>query len=348
VDDIVIGGKDSTGTSIVAVYSKVSGRYAVYRTTDQVMIQFSDDDEEGVNQRAALAPLESLRAQINGLIDVLRARASTYHEMKASDYCRRVGLTLSGALQGDVPQASLNLLSIKEDLIEDRASEARARHLFYAAVATLVGILLSRVLSSNWFAGAFGRFETGISPLYWNAAAVGALGAFFSIALQIRSRQVSIDLQSWDNVADAVLRIFVGVASAVILIALLNTKAIDLMVAGNRLIDTVDGVIIAAFAAGFTERLVADFLSGFSVVGRPSAAVPMAPKPVGANERTIAEGSTTDHKLADSPPMIAGPPVVANRELAPEPDEDEPEVSAEGEDTAIDTGNLPRSLGPVG
>ena len=69
----------------------------------------------------------------------------------------------------------------------------------------MVMILIARLLASDWFNGAFGPFDPTISPLYWNAAAIGALGALFSIALQIRSREVPIDLfEVCPNPADSV------------------------------------------------------------------------------------------------------------------------------------------------
>jgi hypothetical protein len=346
VEDIIAGKADSTGAQITSVYSKVSGRYAVYRTSDQVMIQYSDDDLEGVNQRAALAPLAGLRGQVNGLLDALRARPAAQHQTKLNEYERRLAYALAIALQGSPAAALAEITLIKDDLAEDRASEARARHLLYAAIATAAFILISRLLSSSWFASAFGAFEKGVSPQYWNGAAVGALGAFFSIAIQIRSRQVSIDLQSWDNIGDATLRIFVGATSAVILVALLNTKAVDLMVAGRPLISTTHGLIIAAFAAGFTERLVADFLSGFAILGRqtrPAPVVPVVPR-TAANERELAEGAAASRAPFDRALPMTGPVVPEDAEQAVEPNEDQIEAGDNLNAAAEDQ----TARGPVG
>ena len=97
------------------------------------------------------------------------------------------------------------------NLTEDRASDTRTWYLLWAATATFATIILAWIIGSSWFVNAFGIPKIGDGwPKYWNAAAVGALGALFSIALQLRAREVRVDTQPWDNISDAVLRVFVG------------------------------------------------------------------------------------------------------------------------------------------
>lgn len=345
VEDITKGAVDSTGFEILAVYAKVSGRYAVYRTVDQVMIQFADDDSEGVNQRAALAPLASLRSEVSGRITALRSQGQAYQLTKAEAFDRRLGFALATALQGDIQSAQAELLSLRSEMDEDRASDIRTRHLVYAAGATAGLILIAMFLSSRWLETAFAQ---GISPQYWNAAGVGALGAFFSISLQIRSRQVPIDLQPWDNLTDAILRIFVGAASAILLVALLFGDLVNFGIAGKSIIEDIHGRTIAAFAAGFAERLVADFLSGLSLSGRAPAltAGGVRTPPRGADEMTVAgiaapavagPAAPTDRRAADSGP--------ADSELLDEPDEEEGESL---EDEALPDSARRDSAEPVG
>lgn len=326
VEDITKGAMDSTGLEILAVYAKVTGRYAVYRTSDQVMIQFADDDSEGVNQRAALTPLASLRSEVSAMIHALRCEGSAHQLGKAEEFDRRVGYALATALQGDIQSAQAELLLVRTQMDEDRASDIRTRHLVYAAGATAGMILIAMFLSSRWFETAFAQ---GISPSYWNAAGVGALGAFFSISLQIRSRQVPIDLQPWDNFTDAVLRIFVGAASAILLVALLSAELVNLSVGGKALMQGTHGPIIVAFAAGFAERLVADFLSGLSLSGRaaPPVAGTVRLPPRGADETTVAGATTGASGAAESTADAAATQLgQADSELLDEPDEGEIET----------------------
>jgi hypothetical protein len=294
VDDIKAGALDSTGARIEAVHSKIAKRFAVYETAQQVMIQFADDDAEGVNQRAALLTLASSRTEINGMLAALRESDSPYQRAKVKQYDGAVASALGQALLGNVAQALVELQNTRNLMAEDRASDIRTKHLLYAAAATAVTILLTRMLASDWFGSAFGHFSDQISPVYWTAAAIGAVGALFSIALQIRSRQVPIDLQPWDNIVDAILRIFVGATSGTILIALLKAGSVNLMVGTSSLLtgtSGIHGMIIAAFAGGFGERLVADFFSGISLGGRAAASKGsvenIPPTPPTSNERTI-------------------------------------------------------------
>ncbi|HZF96331.1 MAG TPA: hypothetical protein VEZ20_15830 [Allosphingosinicella sp.] len=359
VGDIVMGALDSSESPILAVYAKVSRRYAIYRTAQQVMIQYADDDTEGVNQRASMGPLEGVRSQVNGMIDALRCDPAAYQQTKAEQFDRRVASALAIALRGNPQQALAELAAVKEDLVEDRASGVRTRHLLNAAGATLAVILLARILASDGFAAVFGAFDPGVSPRFWTAAAIGAIGAFFSIALQIRSRQVPIDLQPWDNIIDAVLRIFVGATSAVVLIALMDGKFVQVGLANTDINGHIAGLVIAAFAAGFAERLVADFLGGVSLSARRTAPAvttpaPIAPNP-GATEQTvtgtnsppppppISGGSTETLQNPAQQPMLPAAP--EDSEVLSEPDEDEDETA---EDEALPAQPAGSELGPVG
>jgi hypothetical protein len=207
--------------------------------------------------------------------------------------------------------------------------------LIYAAAATLALILFSRILATAWFNNAFGTFDNGVSPLYWNAAAVGAVGALFSIVLTIRSRTVPIDLQPWDNVTDAVLRVFVGATSAVILIALLEGNFVSLGIGGGKINNSTHGLVLAAFVGGFTERLVSDFLGGAALSGRAPSATGGA-LPPGANERTLTGEEAKDgqglagKKAAPDAPDDA----VEADETAEEPHDYEAEFG-EGEKQAV-------------
>jgi hypothetical protein len=361
VADIYVGAPDATGEPILAVYSKVTGLYAVYRTKKQVMIQYADEPEMGANQRSALTPLEGARGEVTAMLDALRKAPGSYQQTKVEQFDRRVASALSVALRGNPAEGLAVLLSVKDDMSEDRASDVRTRHLIYAAVAALAVIFIARMLSADWFVDIFGRFEEGVSPDYWNAGAVGALGAFFSIALQIRSRQVSIDLQPWDNLSDAILRIFVGATSAVVLIGLLKSDMVNLMLAGTPITEKPHGMIIAAFAAGFVERLVSDFLAGFSLAARrAAAAAPPPPTGLGspqANERTIAGAPAAPaanvHTVAGRTQTAAATggqapvPVQEDSEMLVEPEEEDSEAPDQDESSGT-APPQPQAGGPVG
>lgn len=337
VEDIKVGKIDFNGNSITALYGGVSKLYAVYRADSHIFVHFADNDAQGANQRAALTPLAMLRSEVEAAIDRLRSanyrllcksdeeRAKAKAERKAAEHEWRLARVLLMALQGDDTGALAQLTVLRDELNDDRASEIRSWHLFYAALATIVIVLLCWLFSSGWFNHLVHDFGA-YTPDYWTAAAIGGLGALFSIALQVRARAVPVDLRKWDNICDAILRVFIGAISAVVLHALFFGGLVSLQIGGAS-IKAATGIgaeiawrLVLAFTAGFTERLVADFLGGFTL-GRTasSQAQPSAQPSSGAakTELDVARGSATkpeDHKpTAASVRDIPHDPDIPNR-----------------------------------
>jgi hypothetical protein len=342
VKDVEVGQMDSTGSEILTVYGKIGGksggkeggRYAVYRNSRQVMIQFADDDDLGVNQRAALSPIVPLRSQITTMISKLLGDPAAYQQEKALEYANRLGISLLIALQGNLPLAETVMITIRDDMVEDKASDTRTWHILWATLATLGTVAIATILASSWFVKLF----TGLGldkqawPNCWHAVAGGAMGALFSIALQIRARQVRIDSREWDNISDAVLRILVGATSGALLSALFLGKFIDIKIGETSIADSSGyGTLIIAFAGGFTERLVAEFLSKMGLTGNVVVAPPQTAAPAaGTNERTVTgsqRGSgasgATEQPLT---PVVTPASAKVASEHAIEPDEDQDEA----------------------
>lgn len=262
VTDIVKGQTDLTGSAIETVFSKVSNTYAVYGTSERVMVQYADDSALGSEQRLALAPLNPLRGEINGLIDGWRSGSLISSDRKkhmARAFDRRTADALTVALQGDQAHAATLLKAVKSDLLDERTSVGRAEYLIVAIICGIIMFLgLSIIFTDNY---------VGL------AAGLGCLGALFSIALGIRTRQIRTDLRRRDNLIDAVLRIFIGAISAVILFSLLKSELVP-GTAGEsdfdfkELSSTATHVaILVAFLAGFSERLLGDLLSTTVIPG---------------------------------------------------------------------------------
>jgi hypothetical protein len=226
------------------------------------MVQFADDPKLGGEQRLALAPLAPIRGEINGLIDGWRISATPDKSAKAKLFDRRAADAVTVALQGDQPQAMELLKILKADILEERTSVARSQYVIVAAITAVVLVLV--------FGLATRLPETVRSfvdaNLLWLAVGMGAVGAFFSIALGIRSRSILTDLQSRHNAVDAVLRIIIGAISALILSSLLRGKLVTFGFGTVPLTlepsspFAIDLAIVVAFAAGFSERLVGDLL----------------------------------------------------------------------------------------
>ena len=210
VSDIKVGEPDGTGAMVHEIYGMATGRYAVYRNDRRVMMQFADNDDDGVNQRAALTQIIPVRSDIEALIDRLKNDKSPYQQELATEYSTKLGRSLLIALQGNVPLAQSRLAAIHADMVEDCASDIRTRYLLWAVAAVGATLLLSAIMSTGSFTDTFLTIRKPVWLKYWYGAGLGSLGALFSIALQLRARAVRIDSRPWDNISDAVLRIFIG------------------------------------------------------------------------------------------------------------------------------------------
>ena len=295
IRDIQRYGDDSKGDEIVAVYSKVDRIYGIYGTEHGVMVQFSDCAKLGADQRKLLAPLGPLRGEIVGLIDGWRkgdgheslGGFAKYipglgHDMrvKAELFDRRMADALALALQGGAAEASTLLAAIKADILEERNAIARSEYLLVAG-----GLFLALIVAISLFtffvagpptcprgtATAACPAPAAAKLISLNAsgfaAALGALGAMFSIALALRSRELKTDLQSRDNGIDAAMRILIGAVSAFVLYCLLSAQYFTFGFGGpnastmDQLVAWHPGLAVIAFVAGFSERLVGDALA---------------------------------------------------------------------------------------
>jgi hypothetical protein len=122
-------------------------------------------------------------------------------------------------------------------------------------------------------------FTTAIDM--WRAAAAGTVGAFFSIAIGIRTRTVLPDLLRTSNIMDAVLRITIGFIAGAVLIAMLKLGVVQLQLGTEPLAQAgALSVLLAGFFAGFSERLVPDLLDKAQASPGGSAHPPVhAPAP---------------------------------------------------------------------
>ncbi|MFO1106902.1 MAG: hypothetical protein U1E34_12435 [Amaricoccus sp.] len=283
VADICLHGKDLIGEPIEAVYSKVSATYAVYGTPKRIMVQFADDPSLGVEQRRALAPLNPLRGQINGLLDGWR-QAGGGKDQRVRIFDRRTADALTVALQGDQAHAETLLEGVKADILEEQESLGRVDYLINATICAVVVFVGFMLISA---AKATGQVPNMMSSFIevnkiWLAAAFGSLGALFSIALGIRSREVRPDLQRRDNIVDAILRIMIGVVSAIMLFSLLRSQLVSLGFGAGKVNFGTGGpeevhlAIVVAFVAGFSERMVGDYISRVTLGDRSPASASTA------------------------------------------------------------------------
>lgn len=283
VADIHKGQNDSQENKIEEVYSRVPPKYAVYRTSERVVIQYADDSAKADEQRQNMATLNLVRAQISGLTaDWTKSKLDSFRERSAK-YDGRVASALILCLEGDGAAALASLNEIKEAILAERTSWGRFEYLISASILCAVSIGIFTFVQHNLF-----PFRDPSSNL-WLAARAGTVGAVFSIALAIHRRTVLTSLHRRDNIADAALRIVIGVIAAGVLVLIFNSKLLPNFKIGDASISGTDVswqvILVIGFVAGFLERLVPDLLE------QTAATKPTSSSAGGDNSTP---GSTTD------------------------------------------------------
>jgi hypothetical protein len=183
----------------------------------------------------------------------------------------------------------------------------------------------------------------------WRAAAAGAVGAFFSISLAIRSRTVLPDLLRTSNMMDAVLRLTIGFIAGAVVMALIRAGFVDLHFGDDiRSTEGVLGVLIVGFIAGFSERLVPDLLEKANFKPSEPGAAPVLPAvPVVPPARGAA---TATDRAPGAPPAPPAPPP-AGDEPDPLPEEAAEDACvaeiALNDDEATADSDLPAAAGGV-
>jgi len=293
VADVKIRATDLTGNVILEVYVRASPQYAVYRTSDRVVIQFADDDTKARQQRQQLATLNLVRAQINGLIsDWSKSRYARFRE-KAAKYESRVASALILCLEGDGVAALASLNDIKADIVAERTSWGRFEYLISASIFSLIAIGVFTLLQHKYF-----RFPVPSGNI-WLAARAGTIGAFFSIALAIRDRTILTNLHRRDNLADAALRILIGIVAAGVLVLMLSSNLVPSFTIGKAEISgpliAWQTVLVVGFIAGFLERLVPDLLKQVDkATDADKAAADKAAADKAAADKTAADKAAAD------------------------------------------------------
>ncbi len=323
MDEIAIGTTDAAGAKVVEVYARNPPLYAVYRTDQRVMVQFADKPALATDQRSKLIALNPVRSEINGLIDGWRGSADPTKKGKARRFDHRVADALVLALEGDPASAVTALEGVKSDILNERTSWARFLYLIAASAAAALLISIFLAVATPWITKFIPGWP-GESTNLWLAGGAGAVGAFFSIAITVSKRTILTDLQMRDNVADAILRVIIGVISGAVFECLLQSKAVSLNLGSVNVGDeTWTLVALAGFIAGFSQQLVPDLLAS-------STAKPLTSPPPASNPPTNPVTPSIENVVAPKGPTPApalGPVPTPAQGSAPiptaEPDADE-------------------------
>lgn len=268
IDEVCQNKTDICNEIIDCFYARKSPDYLVYRNAMRVMVQFADDDAIAKEQRRSLSCLNALRGQISGLIDGWRNGGSETQVARAKRYERRVADAIVTGLEGSIPDSLALLAEVRDDIIAERKSIAQTDYLVVAAIFGLLLLAIVAFFGSRWSPIPH---QPAHSELIWTGAVGGVLGAFFSIAIGMRTRTILIDLQQWDNRRDALLRIAVGTIAGAILISMFLTNMASIArISRDTLIDAKIAepllmAIVLGFIGGFSERAVPGLLARASL-----------------------------------------------------------------------------------
>ena len=259
--DFRIGCYDSCGRYIKDIYFKRT-TYIIYCSVTgdgekQVLVRYADDNDAADKQIAEVAELIPLRNKLQGLLENI-PRNDRYFAQIAEAF--RLGL------EHKIDVAKQALKAATEEAQNVRDSNGRNTYINkaapYAGAAAAALLVASAIFLSMSGANALAAW----SPLAHlsMAAAAGALGALLSISLSVRARTVATDGDSNSIKIDALVRILIGVISAVVLYLIVATGVLATLKIGDMNFSagtiTWKIVLLLGFAAGFLERLVPDLL----------------------------------------------------------------------------------------
>ena len=263
VDQISVGSFNDCGEEVRCIYYKTRA-YAIYATDKRVRIQFADDPELARQQFATVAPIFPLRHELQYLSNEVGRRRKEPEPCDVGDYRYQIAEAFRIGLECGKPDRGEAIMRAALREAGDRiAREGRLSYLLAAGTCTFL-------LAATFFAVAFlaprtDYFDGGFVTLM-RACASGAIGALLSIAIAIRKRTVAPERDLGTNVADAAVRIVIGVLSGggAYLFVASGFVGADILAgvangepeAGMRW----QSAVTLGFVAGFLERLVPDLL----------------------------------------------------------------------------------------
>lgn len=268
---------DATGTTVVDIETRLDGLFAVYYTEERVMIQFSDDQALGADQRKALAPVSAKRAEISALLSELRNSGKPARVAAERSLRRDLGASLAQCLRGELAEGEASLDKLLKKLTDHRNSRGRLRFVLTAFVAGLAMMIFAAIFTS----GMINYQPDDAARTLWYAGCVGIVGAFFSVAIAVRDRSLEADRVTLDTTLDAALRMFVGALGGALLLALIQSGAVGLIIGGARIVGGTEKnalqslstgwllILLVAFVGGFFERMVPDLLNKATTADGP-------------------------------------------------------------------------------
>lgn len=263
--DLAIGKADVNGETVIRIFHRSSdfivywARTSVDPVRESLRICYSSDYTKEIEQRKTMAPLYTLISDIELLIAGWREEKRRFWwppsfflapgtNMRAEYFTWRLADATALSLLGSAPEAKSLLENSKLSVINERRSRGRYNYMTCALLA--VFFIVFSVACGSWASHKLDLFIYAedssravwiyLTDLRWRMSAIGAFGAFFSVATGLRNRAIDIDLNSLNNNVDAILRITVGAISGVVMTWLIFGRMIPLDLLDGTTVGSVD------------------------------------------------------------------------------------------------------------
>lgn len=286
---------------LMPMRGQINGLIDGWRTANDDGTAEGDAAGRGYGGRGGEKPDESRPGLWSRAIDWRGANGKREQSRKVYRYDRRVADAIITVLEDgkNLKLAQELLAQVKNDLIAERTAIARGQYVNRAFLLVILMVGVAWALTAGILDPIY-RFPPELGPV-WTAVSGGTIGAFFSIATGLKSRDVVIDLQNRENRIDVMLRMTIGAISGAILYSLFATDLVSTAVFDNQAIvhgseaGSYNGltVFLIGFVAGFFERLVPNLLSktNFGTAEPAGKDTPVQVVPAGS---AVADGPDAD------------------------------------------------------
>jgi hypothetical protein len=254
VCDIFKHREDNRGERIDLVFFK-RPEFAIYQSGGKIVVQYADDDVLAKEQVAKIAELLPLKDRLQYLVQNMD-HPGRYHWQIAESL--RLGLYGQKDAAKNIMQAAI------DDINGTRVRNGRVSYLFVTLMLVTLIVLAAFVVSIAIHGAWFDQVEPSHKPDFLRldlAIASGAVGALFSCVWQLRARTVATDGDILSNAVDSLIRIVMGMVSAValLLVIISDFSAKIAPILSDPALDW-KSVLVIGLLAGFVERLVPDLL----------------------------------------------------------------------------------------